>query len=266
MIGVAPPGPPEYSEGMAFSDLNALQLVLLLLSGAVAGFINTLAGGGSLLTIPALLFAGLPSTVANATNRVAVVMQSAAAAGRFRQKKVFAFAESLPMLIPAFVGSIVGAVIAAEIDQRVFDIVLGIVLILMLGTLFYRPGDIHDGKRPPTWVAVPVFFFIGLYGGFIQAGVGFLLIAGISVLYRFDLVKTNALKLLVVALYSLFALGIFAFYGHVMWLHGFVLGLGNVGGALIGVRFAIRRGSAAIRWVIVAAVVFSALKLFGVFG
>ena len=95
---------------------------------------------------------------------------------------------------------------------------------------------------------------------------GFLLIVGIQGLFGFDLVKTNALKLLVVALYSVFALGIFAFYGQVLWLHGVVLGLGNVAGALIGVRFAMRRGTAAIRWVIVAAVVLTALKLFGVVG
>lgn len=251
---------------MSISELNILQLSILLFAGVAAGFINTLAGGGSLLTIPALLFAGLPSTIANATNRVAVVMQSAVAAGRFRQKRVFVFSESLPMLLPAFAGSIVGAFIAAEIRQEIFDIVLGIVLILMLGTLFFRPGRVGTEDPPPAWLAIPVFFGIGVYGGFIQAGVGFLLIAGISVLYRFDLVKTNALKLLVVALYSLFALAIFALYGHVLWLHGVVLGLGNVLGALIGVRFAIRRGSGAIRWVIVAAVVLSALKLFGVFG
>lgn len=251
---------------MSITDLNLQQLALLLVAGAIAGFINTLAGGGSLLTIPALLFAGLPSTVANATNRVAVVMQSAAAAGRFRQKRVFRLAESLPMLLPAFVGSIIGAFIAAEIDQRIFDIVLGIVLLLMLGTLFFKPSAIADRGAPPPWLAIPVFFVIGLYGGFVQAGVGFLLIAGISFLYGFDLVKTNALKLLVVALYSLFALAIFAWYGQVLWLHGVVLGLGNVVGALIGVRFAIQRGSSAIRWVIVVAVALTALKLFGVFG
>jgi uncharacterized membrane protein YfcA len=251
---------------MEFTDLNVLQLALLLGAGVAAGFINTLAGGGSLLTIPALLFAGLPSTIANATNRVAVVMQTAVAAGSFRQRRGFVFRESLPMLLPAFVGSVIGALVAAEIDPQVFDIVLGVVLILMLGTLFFKPTAFGPDERPAAWIGIPVFFVIGLYGGFIQAGVGFLLIAGISVLYGFDLVKTNALKVLVVALYSLFALGIFALYGQVLWLHGFVLGLGNVVGALVGVRFAVKRGSGAIRWVIVAAVVLTALKLFGVFG
>ncbi len=258
-------------------DLNVLQLAALLGAGVAAGFINTLAGGGSLLTIPALLFAGIPSTVANATNRVAVVMQSFVAAGRFRQRGVFVVRDALPMLIPAFIGAIIGALVAAEIDERVFDIVLGVVLLMMLTTLFYKPraagDDAADGDtwrsrhpRAATAVTIVVFFAIGAYGGFVQAGVGFLLIIGISTLFGFDLIKTNALKLLVVALYSLFALAIFAWYGQVMWLHGAVLGVGNIVGALIGVRFALRRGTAAIKWVIVVAVALTALKLFGVLG
>ncbi|MFP4152143.1 MAG: sulfite exporter TauE/SafE family protein, partial [Alkalispirochaeta sp.] len=110
------------------------------------------------------------------------------------------------------------------------------------------------------------FFLIGVYGGFVQAGVGFLLIAMITLLYGYDLVKTNALKLLVVALYSLFAIAVFAWYGQVLWIHGMILGLGNIVGALIGVRLAVLRGTGAIKWVIVVAVVLTALKLFGVFG
>ncbi|MFW5796495.1 MAG: sulfite exporter TauE/SafE family protein [Alkalispirochaeta sp.] len=251
---------------MSVTDLNLLQLALLLVAGTVGGFINTLAGGGSLLTIPALLFAGIPSQMANATNRVAVVMQSVAGAAKFRQKRVFRIADSLPMLLPSFAGSVLGSFIAVEIDEQVFDYVLGVVLILMLGTLFMRPTAIADRPAPSRWIGIPVFFLIGVYGGFVQAGVGFLLIAMITLLYGYDLVKTNALKLLVVALYSLFAIAVFAWYGQVLWIHGMILGLGNIVGALIGVRLAVLRGTGAIKWVIVVAVVLTALKLFGVFG
>lgn len=250
-------------------DLNLLQLAIILAAGVAAGFINTLAGGGSLLTIPALLFAGIPANIANGTNRVAVVMQSAAAAESFRRKNVFVFRDSLPMLIPAFIGSIAGALVAAELDPRVFDIVLGVVLLMMVATLFIKPATVagpNEERRRRPILTIVSFLAIGFYGGFVQAGVGFLLIIGITTLFGYDLVKTNALKMLVVTLYSLFALGIFAFYGQVLWLHGLVLGLGNVAGALMGVRFAITRGAGAIRWVIVAAVVLTALKLFGVIG
>lgn len=252
---------------MSVLELDWLQVAVLLGSGLIAGFINTLAGGGSLLTIPALIFAGMPSTIANATNRVSVIMQSSVAAVRFKQKKVFEFREAAEMLIPSFLGAITGAFIAAELDQRIFDIVLGIVLILMLFTLFLKPAKIAErGKSLPSWLTIPVFFFIGIYGGFIQAGVGFLLITGISLLFGHDLVKTNALKLLVVAIFSVMALVIFAIYGQVLWFHGMILGIGTMSGALIGVRFAVSRGAGAVRWVVVAAVLLSALKLFGVFG
>ena len=254
---------------MATLELEPLQILTLLGAGAAAGFINTLAGGGSLLTIPALLFAGIPSTIANATNRVAVVMQCTVATAQFRRRNVFELRESLPMLLPAFAGSIIGAFIAAEIDPAVVDIALAIVLVLMLATLFFRPADIAASvsrRAPAPWLIIPVFFIIGLYGGFVQAGVGFLLILGINLLFGFDLVKTNALKVLIVALYSLFALSIFAMYGQVMWLHGVTLGVGNVAGALVGVRLAVKRGAAAVRWVIVAAVVLTVLKLFGAIG
>ncbi len=251
---------------MTIGDLTPLHLIILFVAGTGAGFINTLAGGGSLLTIPALLLVGVPSNLANATNRVAVVMQSFVGAAQFRRRKVYIVSESLPMLVPAFVGSIVGAVAAAQMEQRVFDIVLGVVLVAVLVTLFYKPHHDTTIPVPPRWVSIPVFFVIGLYGGFIQTGVGFLLISGITLVFRFDLVKTNALKLLVVALYSLFALAIFAWYGHVLWLHGLIMGLGNVTGVSLGVRFAVRRGAAAVRWIVVGAVVLSALKLFGILG
>ena len=209
----------------------------------------------------------MPSTIANATNRVSVIMQSSVAAARFRQKRVFEFREAAGMLIPSLVGAVTGAFIAAEIDQRVFDIVLGVVLVLMLFTLFLKPAEIAErGKSLPSWLTIPVFFVIGIYGGFIQAGVGFLLISGISLLFGHDLVKTNALKLLIVAIFTVVALAIFAFYGQVLWFHGMILGLGTTTGALIGVRFAVRRGAGAVRWVVVAAVLLSALKLFGVIG
>jgi uncharacterized protein len=246
--------------------MDAVELTILFLAGSGAGFINTLAGGGSLLTIPALLLVGVPSTLANATNRVAVVMQSVVGAAQFHRRKVYTLSESLPMLLPVCAGTVVGAVAAARMDEGVFDIVLGVVLVAVLVTLFYKPSRKAPQRPAPRWVAVPVFFLIGLYGGFIQTGVGFLLISGISMVFRFDLIKTNALKLLVVALYSFFALAVFAWYGQVLWLYGLVLGLGNVTGVLLGVRFAVRRGAEAVRWIVMAAVVLSALKLFGLIG
>jgi uncharacterized membrane protein YfcA len=247
-------------------QIDLIQLLVLLGAGLLAGFINTLAGGGSLLTIPALIFAGLPSTVANATNRVAVLLQTLVGSVQFRRKGKLDVSQAAVLALPALAGAILGAFIAAEIPRHIFDPILGILLLVILATLFFKPTK-GDGETParktPLPLRVLVFFGIGVYGGFIQAGVGFLLIAAITWILGLDLVRTNALKVAVVFLFTLVALAIFAFYGQVMWLHGLVLAVGNVCGALIGVRFAIKRGTAAIRWVIAVAVVASALKLFG---
>lgn len=241
--------------------------LILLGAGVIAGFVNTLAGGGSLLTLPALIFLGLPSPVANGTNRISVVMQTAVATGRFHRTGKLDVRESARAVVSAIVGAVVGALIAAELPEQVFDIALAVVLVLVVLTLFVRTpgggeGITNVGPRP---LQVPVFFAIGVYGGFIQAGVGFLLITGITWLLGLDLVRTNATKVLIVLIYSLFALAVFTIYGQVVWVLGIVLGVGSMVGAWLGVRFAVKRGAKAVRWVIVAAVAASVLDLLGVF-
>jgi uncharacterized membrane protein YfcA len=233
----------------------------------VAGFVNTLAGGGSLLTLPALIFLGLPSPVANGTNRVAILMQNAVSTLRFRRQGMLEIRSSGPAVASAIAGAVLGAFIAAELPEEVFDIALAVVLVLVVLTLFIRkpvPGDDAFSARSIR-LQIPIFFVIGVYGGFIQAGVGFLLITGITWLLGMDLVRTNATKVLIILVYSLFALAIFTIYGQVVWLLGLILGVGNMVGAWIGVRFAVKRGAKAVRWVIVAAVAASALRLLGVF-
>ncbi len=241
--------------------------VILLAAGVIAGFVNTLAGGGTLITIPALIFLGLPSPVANGTNRVAILMQNLVSTGRFYQQGKLEIRRSAPATGAAMAGAIVGAFIAAELPERIFDIALAVVLVLVVATLFVRkpvPGEDAFRLRS-VWLQVPVFFVIGIYGGFIQAGVGFLLITGITWLLGLDLVKTNATKVFIILFYSILALIIFTVYGQVVWLLGLILGVGNMIGAWIGVRFAVKRGAKAVRWVIVAAVAASALRLIGVF-
>lgn len=240
--------------------------LILLGAGIIAGFVNTLAGGGSLLTLPALIFLGLPSTVANGTNRISVVMQTAVGVARFRRKGKLEVRRSAPAVISAIVGAIGGAFIAAELPEEIFDIALAVVLVLVVLTLFVKtPSGEGSSAGGPLWLQVPVFFAIGIYGGFVQAGVGFLLIAGGTWLIGLDLVRTNATKVLVVMVYSVFALAIFTLYGQVVWLLGLVLGVGSMIGAWVGVHFAVKRGAKAVRWVIVAAVAGSVLDLVGVF-
>ncbi|MFP4066320.1 MAG: sulfite exporter TauE/SafE family protein [Spirochaetaceae bacterium] len=241
--------------------------LLLLGAGVIAGFVNTLAGGGSLLTLPALIVLGLPSPIANATNRVSVVMQTAVATERFRRNDKLAIRPAASAIFSSIAGAIAGAFIAAELPEEVFDVALALVLLLVVATVFVRPrtGGTEKAFHGPQWIQVPVFFVIGVYGEFVQAGVGFLLIAGVTWFLGQDLVQTNATKVLVVFVYSLFALGVFFLYGQVAWVPGVFLGAGSMAGAWLGVRFAVRRGAKAVRWVILAAVIGSVLDLLGVF-
>ncbi len=246
--------------------MNIVSVLLLLFAGLLAGFINTLAGGGSLLAIPALIFAGLPSPIANATNRVAVLLQNSVATLQFHRKGQLDLKEGILLGLPALVGSILGAFLAVDINEALFDKILGVVLILILVTLFFKPSMWVEqtNKTLPLWMRIPVFFVIGIYGGFIQAGVGFLLLTALSLAVGYDLVKSNALKVTIVLLFSGMSLLIFALSGKVVWLYGFILAAGNMTGAYVGVRFAVKRGAKQVRWVVVAAVAVSALKLFGV--
>ena len=255
---------------------EVLKLVLLVAAGGAAGFINTLAGGGSLLTIPALIFLGIPSPVANGTNRLAILLQNVVSSTQFYRQRQLELREAALAAIPAVFGAVVGALVAANLSQEVFDTVLGAVLLLMLVTLFIRKpaakgetrekGDAgaEEPRKAALWLRVPVFFVIGVYGGFIQAGVGFLLISGITLLLGRDLIKTNAIKVTIILLFSVISLLIFSLYGKVLWLYGLLLGVGTMAGAWVGVRFAVRRGANAVRWVVVVAVAASALRLFDV--
>ncbi len=232
----------------------------------MTGFINTLAGGGSLLSIPALILVGMPSPVANATNRVGIVLQSAVASRRFFRKGVLNVREATLTALPALLGAAIGAVAAAELDESVFDIALGIILLVMLVTLFLDPKAFLEERQNklPLLVQIPIFFLIGLYGGFVQAGVGLLIIAALTHLMGHELVRTNAQKVAIVFLLSALALGIFAAYGMVEWIAGLVLAVGSMSGAAVGVHFAMKRGAKAVRWIVVVAVVLSALSLFDV--
>ncbi|MCD6365979.1 MAG: sulfite exporter TauE/SafE family protein [Bacteroidales bacterium] len=243
---------------------------VLILVGLVAGFINTLAGSGSLITLPILMFLGLPPTVANGTNRIAVLLQSLVGVAKFKQKKVFEWKEGTGVLIPAILGSLLGAFIAVDIDKEVMRKVIGFLLIFMFLMLLTNSDKWIKGQEKKVTgtkkiLQYVIFFLIGIYGGFIQAGVGFFLLAGLVLGSGFDLLKSNAVKLLVVAVFTPFALAVFIWNDQVDYLYGFVLAIGNVAGALVATRVAMKYGTGFIRYFLMAILFFAGLQLFGIF-
>lgn len=246
---------------VAAIDWSAGHLLAVAGAGVVAGFVNTAAGGGSLLTLPVLALAGLPWDVANGSNRVAILAQSIVAVASYRRHGRLELGSVSPLLLPSLVGAGLGAGAATIIDPRALEpiIVAALLAVALLMALRPRavlpdtPGDRAARVRPA--VAGLLLAAVGFYGGFLQAGVGYLLLAVLGGVLRHELVAANALKILVVGAYTVLALTIFAATGLVDWVAGAVLSVGSVVGTLVGVRFTLRAPPAALRWVIFATLI-----------
>ena len=242
------------------------QYLLIIGAGVVAGFINTLAGSGSLLTLPLLMFIGLPPIVANGTNRIAILLQSLVGALGFRKQGALDTKTGIRLGIPSVLGSVAGALIAISISGKVMERAVGILLVVMFFIILFKPDTWLKGKSgkeipASSWLNFILFFFIGVYGGFVQAGVGFFLLAGLVMGAGLDLVKANAIKNLLVFLYTPFALAIYIIGGQVDYKAGLILSIGSVTGAWLGTRTALSRGPAFIRYILLGALLVSAVQL-----
>lgn len=243
-----------------FDDISLLMLALMMVVGIVAGFINTLAGGGSFLTLPVLMMLGMPADVANGTNRVGVLVQSLAGVRGFDRHGALDRGAVVQILIPTFVGSLAGALVASFLPPAVLKPVLLVTMVAMAVLMVVRPTVVAPpaGTAPKRLADAPAgylwLFAAGLYGGFIQAGVGFILIVALAGVLRYDLVQSNALKMACTALFSVVALGVFVIRGQVQWLPGLVLALAQVIGVQLSVRFALQVSQVVLRWVLLALV------------
>ena len=237
--------------------------------GFIAGFINILAGSGSLLTLPLLMFLGLPANVANGTNRIAILLQNVVGITSFKKQKVLSFREGLTLGIPAVMGSLAGAKLAVNMNDEIMTRTIGGLLIVMFFLVIFKPNRwlvSREGNPPVRLVfQVVIFFFIGMYGGFIQAGVGFFLLAGLVLGAGYELVKANALKIFIVFLYTPFALVIFILNEQVDYKLGLILAVGNMLGALVATRVAVKWGPRVVRYFLLVILAFASLKLLGVF-
>jgi uncharacterized membrane protein YfcA len=246
--------------------MDPFQALLLFAVGLVAGVLNVLAGGGSLLTLPVLIFLGLPAAVANGTNRVAILAQNVVAVRGFRLKGLLPLKLALICTLPALAGSALGAALAVDIDDLLFRRILALVMIGVCVVMLVDPArrlrfDPRTLTRGRTAVLAASFFLVGVYGGFIQAGVGFLIIVGLLV-HGLDLVRINAVKVFVVGMFTVVALAVFVRAGRVDWPLGLALALGNAAGGWLGTRLAIVKGHDWIRRVVLVVVVLFAARLF----
>lgn len=236
---------------------------LLIAGGILCGIINALAGGGSFVTLPLLLLIGLPPQVANATNRVAIALQCAAGTATYHRHKVLLWSHLPGIAIPTVLGSLLGSYLAATVDETIFKRVAALLFVFMVATVFIdakkwaRENAI--GRISPKFY--PIYFLMGIYGGFLQAGLGTLLISMFVLVGGYDVVRGNALKFALAFCFTVAALVVFAGMGQVQWVIGLALAAGTITGGIVGARLVIAKGTRWVRWVVVASAIGAIIKL-----
>lgn len=240
--------------------------VAVVAVGFAAGFVNTLAGSGSLLTIPLLLWLGMPVHLANGTNRISVLLQNIVAVQAFRQHGTLELKHAHKPTLCAIPGSFVGAWLAAVMDARALTDAFAVLMLLLLPMMLLKPSrwTTHAPRSFQWWQGV-IFFLIGIYGGFIQGGVGIFLLAGLVLGLGTDIVQANGIKNWVVLWFTACSMWIFVRFGQVDWLVGLVLGLGSMPGAFVAAKVAARHGARLVHGIVMVVILFSALDMLGLF-
>lgn len=239
------------------------EAVLLLVGGAFAGVVNAMAGGGSTLTVPLLVLAGVPGVAANGSNRVGILTSNIASLLSFRNEGVRVTRNLVPIIVPALFGSLVGAYGISELTDETFERVFGLLMIPLIILTIWKPRVREHAEAWPLPVSLGAFFLIGIYAGAIQAGVGLVLLAALSH-SGLDLVTANMVKVIFTLCATLIALPVFIIQGNVHWGPAIVLAFGLSIGGWLGARFAVRGGDKWIRIVmVVAALGLAARLIFG---
>jgi uncharacterized membrane protein YfcA len=212
------------------------------------------------------MFIGLPPHVANGTNRIGILFQNIVSTRNFKKQKILDVKMGWKVAIPSILGSVTGAFIVLELNERAIEIAVGVVLFIMLIPIFLKPGRWLQGSKPEDMASGQtlrfiIFFLIGAYGGFIQAGVGIFLLSALVLNAGYDLVKANALKVFINLIFTPFALAVFIYKGQIDIVAGLVLAVGNSIGAYFASKYAVAWGAAFVRYVLIIVILGAGTKL-----
>ena len=247
-------------------ELSWQVITLLVFSGIIVGIINTLAGGGTILTITMFTSMGLPITMANGTNRIAVVLQNLTSSLTFIKKRMLDVKAGLLLSIPTVVGNILGSMLAMRLDEVIFKWCMGVVLaIILIYMIFDRhKTHIHGGHslKLNPWHYV-WFFLIGFYGGYIYIGLGYLVLAITIWTLNLDIITADILKGFVIFVSSPFSMLVFMYNDQVDYAYGLLHGLGNIIGAFLASHYAIGWGVRFVRIFTIVVVVICFMDLLG---
>lgn len=245
--------------------MELYQIPIVIITGFVAAFLNTVGGGGSLFSVPILTFLGLPITCANATSRVAILFQNISAVGGFRSKGIeLPWPYSLYLGLSSLGGGLIGALLASRIQDDIFNKIFVAVMIFSVFLILYDPFR-SKGKEKLDFKSQVTgsicFFFIGIYGGFVQAGIGFLVIAVLSIVNNLNLVKSNYVKVFAAIVYTAVSVAVFAYEGKIEWITGLILAIGHALGGWYASRWSVNKGEIWIKRVMIASIILMAVYL-----
>lgn len=241
------------------------EYILITAVGFIAAFMNTVGGGGSLFSVPILTFLGLPITAANATSRVALLFQNVFAVIGFKSKGVkLPLPYSIYLGLSSLGGGIIGSLLAARIDDEAFSKIFVGIMFLSVFLILYDPFKSKGEEKLDTRSQVIgsiLFFFLGIYGGFVQAGIGFLVIAVLSLVNRLNLVTSNYVKVFAAIVYTGVSVIVFALEGKIDWWIGLVLAVGHAFGGWYASRWSVAAGEVWIKRVMIVSIIAMAIKL-----
>ena len=247
------------------ASVDYIEIPFIILTGFVGAFLNTIGGGGSLFTVPILTFFGLPITMANATNRVALLVQNLFAVGGFRSKKVvLPWPYSLYLGMSTLAGGIIGSLMASRINDELFSRIFAIVMIISVIFILFNPKKPGGRERlsfKSQIVGTICFFFLGIYGGFVQAGIGFLVLAVLSLVNNLNLVTSNYVKVFSAIVYTAASVVVFALEDKIDWATGGILAIGMAWGGWFASRWSVDKGEVWIKRVMIVCIIALAIKL-----
>lgn len=244
-------------------------IAMLVLSGIVVGVINTLAGGGAIISMTLFMVLGLPIGVANGTNRIAVVLQNFTSSVAFLRKRMLDIKSGIKLSIPAVIGNIVGSLVASQISDATFKICMAIVLTVVLVYMIFEQRNptvhIHGGHPLEIrWWHYLWFLLLGFYGGYIYIGLGYAVLAATIWSMKLDIITANVVKCFIIFVATPFSLLIFMLNGQVDYSYGLWHGLGNVIGAVLASHYAMAWGVKFVRWFTLGVVMICFADLIGI--
>lgn len=247
-------------------EISAEVILILLISGLLVGFINTIAAGATAISISVFMLLGLPPMVANGTNRLPVVLQNMMSVVNFKRQNLLDINMGLKLSVPIIIGSIVGAMAASYTTDTIFKVSLGIVLTIILVFMIASPLKYLKGEhnpRPVTLKYYILFLLAGFYGGFIYVGLGYIVMAAAIAGLRLDIIRANAMKGFIALVTTPFALAVFMIEGNVNYTYGLIHAVGNIAGAYIASNNVTKFGVGFLKWFVIVFIAITIADLFG---